>query len=210
MTGRNFVLDPRVKGVSQHRLRAPGAARAWSTRRCSRRCGCRASPRSRAAALTKIVPEADAKQQGMPVTVGGGVGAGGDRLVTAVYVLKYESAAQLVNVLRPLITPEQRDRRGADRQRAGDHRLCRQPEAHRPDHRIARRAAGRRADRRPAALRLRARHRADAARACSPTPGTAPAPRPTRSSGSRWSPIRARTACWCAPRTPRGSRACAR
>ncbi len=31
--------------------------------------------------------------------------AGGDRLVTQVVTLKYESAAQLVNVLRPLITP---------------------------------------------------------------------------------------------------------
>jgi general secretion pathway protein D len=33
------------------------------------------------------------------------VTTGGDRLVTEVYVLKSESAAQLVNVLRPLITP---------------------------------------------------------------------------------------------------------
>jgi general secretion pathway protein D len=59
--------------------------------------------------ITKIVPEADAKQQGSAVVLGGkaggGVGAGGDRLVTEVFALKYESAVQLVNVLRPLITP---------------------------------------------------------------------------------------------------------
>ncbi len=54
--------------------------------------------------MTKIVPEADAKQQGSPVVTGGAAG-GGDRLVTSVYALKYESATQLVNVLRPLITP---------------------------------------------------------------------------------------------------------
>ena len=54
--------------------------------------------------VVKIVPEADAKQQGGGVTVGP-VGAGGDRLVTQVITLKYESAQQLVNVLRPLITP---------------------------------------------------------------------------------------------------------
>jgi general secretion pathway protein D len=35
----------------------------------------------------------------------GPLGASGDRLVTQVMTLKYESAAQLVNVLRPLITP---------------------------------------------------------------------------------------------------------
>ena len=46
------------------------------------------------------MPEADAKTQG------GVVGRGsGDRLVTQVIVLRHESAAQLVNVLRPLITP---------------------------------------------------------------------------------------------------------
>ncbi len=39
-----------------------------------------------------------------PVTVGA-VTSGGDRLVTEVYALKNESASQLVNVLRPLITP---------------------------------------------------------------------------------------------------------
>jgi len=50
------------------------------------------------------VPEADAKQQGGAVGVGP-VAAGGDRLVTQVIALRYESAAQLVNVLRPLITP---------------------------------------------------------------------------------------------------------
>ena len=54
--------------------------------------------------VTKIVPEADAKQHASPVTVGP-VTAGGDRLVTEVYALKNESASQLVNVLRPLITP---------------------------------------------------------------------------------------------------------
>jgi general secretion pathway protein D len=54
--------------------------------------------------VTKIVPEADAKQHASPVTVGP-ITVGGDRLVTEVYALKNESATQLVNVLRPLITP---------------------------------------------------------------------------------------------------------
>ena len=54
--------------------------------------------------MVKIVPEADAKQQGGAV-MSGRVTEGGDRLVTQVVTLKYESAVQLVNVLRPLITP---------------------------------------------------------------------------------------------------------
>ena len=54
--------------------------------------------------VVKILPEADAKQQGGAIATGP-IGAGGDRLVTQVIILKYESAAQLVNVLRPLITP---------------------------------------------------------------------------------------------------------
>ena len=51
--------------------------------------------------------EADRRAVGAdPVELGAGpVTVGGDRLVTQVISLKYESAAQLVNVLRPLITP---------------------------------------------------------------------------------------------------------
>ena len=52
--------------------------------------------------IVKIVPETDAKQQGGPV---GGAGVSGDRLITQVITLRNESAAQLVNVLRPLISP---------------------------------------------------------------------------------------------------------
>src|SRR5207247_4997372 len=54
--------------------------------------------------VVKIVPEADAKQQGGAVSRGP-TSAQGDQLVTQVITLRYESAGQLVNVLRPLITP---------------------------------------------------------------------------------------------------------
>ncbi len=54
--------------------------------------------------VTKLVMEADAKQQGSEV-MRGPVSGSGDRLVTQVVTLRYESALQLVNVLRPLITP---------------------------------------------------------------------------------------------------------
>ena len=103
MTGRNFVLDPRVKGVVNIVSATPvPRALIYPTLLSALRLQGLAA--IEAGGVTKIVPEAEAKQQGMPV-VTGAVGVGGDRLVTAVYILKYESATQLVNVLRPLITP---------------------------------------------------------------------------------------------------------
>lgn len=103
MTGRNFVLDPRVKGVVNIVSATPvPRALIYPTLLSALRLQGLAAIEG--AGVTKIVPEADAKQQGMPV-VTGPVGVGGDRVVTAVYMLKYESATQLVNVLRPLITP---------------------------------------------------------------------------------------------------------
>ncbi len=103
MTGRNFVLDPRVKGVVNIVSATPvPRALIYPTLLSALRLQGLAAIESDG--VTKIVPEADAKQQGMPV-ITGPVGVGGDRVVTAVYMLKYESATQLVNVLRPLITP---------------------------------------------------------------------------------------------------------
>src|SRR6185436_14478920 len=56
------------------------------------------------AGFVKIVPEAEGKTNPTPVTQGP-VNARGDQLVTQVFTLKNESAAQMVNVLRPLIAP---------------------------------------------------------------------------------------------------------
>jgi general secretion pathway protein D len=103
MTGRNFVVDPRVKGVVNIVSSRPVPRSAvYPTLLSALRLQGFAAVEGDG--VTKIVPEADAKQQGSPVVTGGGAG-GGDRLVTSVYALKYESAAQLVNILRPLITP---------------------------------------------------------------------------------------------------------
>jgi general secretion pathway protein D len=103
MTGRNFVLDPRVKGtVNIVSSRPVPVSLVYPTLLSALRLQGYAAVESDG--VTKIVPEADAKQHASPVTTGP-VTTGGDRLVTEVYVLKSESAAQLVNVLRPLITP---------------------------------------------------------------------------------------------------------
>src|SRR5204862_223385 len=103
MTGRNFVLDPRVKGVVNIVSARPvPVSLVYPTLLSALRLQGYAAVESNG--VTKIVPEADAKQHASPVTVGP-VTAGGDRPVTEVYALKNESASQLVNVLRPLITP---------------------------------------------------------------------------------------------------------
>ncbi|WP_284699760.1 type II secretion system secretin GspD [Chitinolyticbacter albus] len=103
ISGKNFVLDPRVKGtvniVSTHpvkksevfpillsALRQQGFAVVES------------------GGAIKVVPEADAKQNYSATTRPGSTVAG-DRIITQVYPLKFESATQLVPILRPLITP---------------------------------------------------------------------------------------------------------
>ncbi len=103
ITGRNFVLDPRVKGtINIVSARPVPKSLVYPTLLSALRLQGFAAIESDG--VVKIVPEADAKQQGGPVGRGAAAG-GGDRLVTQVITLRHESAAQLVNVLRPLISP---------------------------------------------------------------------------------------------------------
>ncbi len=103
ITGRNFLVDPRVKGtvniVSAHPV---PKALVYPTLLSALRMQGFAAVESEG--VVKIVPEADAKTQGGPVQRGA-VGASGDRIVTQVIALQHESAAQMVTVLRPLISP---------------------------------------------------------------------------------------------------------
>jgi general secretion pathway protein D len=55
--------------------------------------------------ILKIVPEADAKLQGVPTYIGNSPTAKGDQIVTQVFHLHRESANNLLPVLRPLISP---------------------------------------------------------------------------------------------------------
>ena len=99
ITGRNFIVDPRVKGtINIVSARPVPRNLVYPTLLSALRLAGFAAVETDG--IVKIVPEADAKTQG------GVVGRGsGDRLVTQVIVLRHESAAQLVGVLRPLITP---------------------------------------------------------------------------------------------------------
>jgi general secretion pathway protein D len=103
ITGKSFIVDPRVKGtVTIVSARPIPRTLVYPTLLSALRMqGITAIESDN---VVRIVPEADAKLQAGPVA-SGAVTAGGDRLVTQVITLRYESAAQLVNVLRPLITP---------------------------------------------------------------------------------------------------------
>ena len=100
MTGRNFVVDPRVKGTINIISSTPVAAPlAYDILLSTLRMQGFAAVE--AGGVTKIMPEADAKLYVSGVNAKGS----GEKLITRVFVLKYESAAQLVPVLRPLIAP---------------------------------------------------------------------------------------------------------
>ena len=103
ISGRNFVVDPRVKGtVNIVSARPVARALVYPTLLSALRMQGYAAVE--AGGVVKIVPEADAKTQAGPVQRGN-VTASGERIVTQVIALRHESAAQLVTVLRPLVSP---------------------------------------------------------------------------------------------------------
>ncbi|MGO4812976.1 type II secretion system secretin GspD [Cupriavidus sp. 2MCAB6] len=103
-TGKNFVIDPRVKGSVNLVTEQPvSRSQALETLGSVLRMQGYAMVESNG--FTKVVPEADAKLQGSPIVIGGGGRSRGDQVVTQVFRLNYESANNLVPVLRPMIAP---------------------------------------------------------------------------------------------------------
>ncbi|MGF6722795.1 general secretion pathway protein D [Paraburkholderia sp. GAS41] len=103
-TGKTIIVDPRVKGqlnlVSENPVPEDQALKTLQS-----------ALRMQGFALVqdhgvlKVVPEADAKLQGVPTYVGNAPVARGDQIITQVFQLKNESANNLLPVLRPLISP---------------------------------------------------------------------------------------------------------
>ena len=103
ITGKNFLLDPRVKGTINISSVAPVSADlAYQILISSLRMQGFTAVEGKG--VVKILPEADAKQH-YSQTYGKVVKSGGDQVVTQVYPLQHATAAQLVTVLRPLIAP---------------------------------------------------------------------------------------------------------
>ncbi|WP_198408613.1 type II secretion system secretin GspD [Sulfuricella denitrificans] len=103
ITGKNFVIDPRVKGTVNIVSSKP-VPRSLTYQILLSALRLQGFSAVEGSGVVKIVPEADAKQN-FSITTGKSLAVSGDRIVTQVYPLQYESAAQLVPVLRPLIGP---------------------------------------------------------------------------------------------------------
>ncbi|MBW8462370.1 type II secretion system secretin GspD [Acidovorax sp.] len=106
ITGRNVVVDPRVKGqLNLVTERAVTPAAAFQQFLAALRL--QGFTVVEAAGLYKVVPEADAKLQGGSVSVvqgSSGNAPSGGQIVTQIFKLNFENAANLVPVLRPLIS----------------------------------------------------------------------------------------------------------
>ena len=109
ITGRNVVVDPRVRGqlnlITENAVSPSAAFQQFLV--ALRLQGFTVVE---ASGLYKVVPEADAKLQGGSVSVAspgkaGSIAPSGGQIVTQIFKLNYESANNLVPVLRPLISP---------------------------------------------------------------------------------------------------------
>jgi general secretion pathway protein D len=108
ITGRNMVVDPRVKGtinLSSEKALAPSAA--YNQFLATLRLQGVVVVESQG--IYKVVPEADAKLQTGVVSVGAvspsATKTGGNQIMTQIFNLNYDSAANLLPILRPLISP---------------------------------------------------------------------------------------------------------
>ena len=103
ITGRNFLIDPRVRGNLNIVTNTP-VPKSLTFDILLSALRLQGYTAVESAGVIKIVPEADAKLHSVPVGRDGRALAGAG-LSTQVFILKNESAAQLVPVLRPLISP---------------------------------------------------------------------------------------------------------
>lgn len=102
LTGRNVVVDPRVKGVMTLTTDKPvSPAQAYSQFLAMLRL--QGFTVVDAAGLDKIVPEADAKLQGGAVFDSSQLA--GSQIATQIFKLNFENANNLLPILRPLISP---------------------------------------------------------------------------------------------------------
>lgn len=105
ITGKNFLVDPRVKGTVNIVSAKPiSRALVYEIFLSALRVQGYAAIEDRG--VVRIVPESDAKMHSIPTRGPQDKSRGiGDRIQTQVFTLKHESAAQLVPILRPLIAP---------------------------------------------------------------------------------------------------------
>ncbi len=103
ISGKNFLVDPRVKGTLNIVTNTP-VSRDLSYQILLSALRLQGFTAVEGPGVVKIVPEADAKLHGVPVGRGNRA-SNGDNLVTQVFAMRHESAAQMLAVVRPLVSP---------------------------------------------------------------------------------------------------------
>jgi general secretion pathway protein D len=105
ITGKNFVVDPRVKGaITVVSAKPLPRALVYDVFLSALRLQGFAAVEDRG--IVNILPEADAKLHASPTLAPGEAARStGDRIETRIFTLRHESASQLLLVLRPLIAP---------------------------------------------------------------------------------------------------------
>ncbi|HRP97830.1 MAG TPA: type II secretion system secretin GspD, partial [Rhodocyclaceae bacterium] len=103
ISGRNFLIDPRVRGTLNIVTHTP-VSRDLSYQILLSALRLQGYTAVDGPGVTKIVPEADAKLHGVPVAADAPA-RGGDRLVTQVFAMRHEPASQMLAVVRPLVSP---------------------------------------------------------------------------------------------------------
>ncbi len=104
---KDFLVDPRVKGTITLTTDKPVTrAEAYGMVLTALRFQGFAVVEN--GGVAKVLPEADAKFAGGPIQISSGTarsdGIRGDQIVTQIFRLNYESASNMVNMLRPLVT----------------------------------------------------------------------------------------------------------
>lgn len=109
ITGRNVVIDPRVKGQINLSTEKP-VSPAVALNQFAAALRLQGFALVESGGLYKVVPEADAKMQvgavnAGPVSALPGTAVAGNQIVTQLFSLKHENANNLIPILRPLISP---------------------------------------------------------------------------------------------------------
>jgi general secretion pathway protein D len=101
MTGRNFIIDPRVKGTVNI-ISAQPVSRTLAYQILLSALRLQGFSAVEGKGVVKILPESDAKWHAQ---FGKSRAADGDRLITQVFTLSHGSAQQLLPVIRPIVSP---------------------------------------------------------------------------------------------------------
>ncbi len=104
MVGKTAVVDPRIKGTISVQIDKPLTRQQAYQQMLTqlRMAGYSAVDTGR---VLRVVPEADGKLQGGGVSADAVIAKSGDELLTQIFKLQFESAQNMMAVVRPLVAP---------------------------------------------------------------------------------------------------------